>query len=397
MFSLLLAAVIYISFISLGLPDSMLGAAWPMMYSDLGVPVSYAGFISMTVCGGTVVSSILYSRLSRRIPTGIITAVSVLLTALALLGFSFSGSFWMMIALAVILGLGAGAVDAGLNNYVALHFKARAMSFLHAFWGLGTTIGPFLLSFLLSRGYGWHEGYRVLGTMQLIVCIMLFATLPLWKIAGKADNAEQSSSLPENNSFCRKAVIPAIIGFFGYCSMENTAMIWSATFLVEARGFSESLAAISAGVLFWGMTAGRLFSGIVSDRLGDRKMLLIGETASLIAILLIAFMPARLSVIALFLLGFGFGPIYPAMIHQTPEYFGIERSSEIMGLEMASAYVGSMFIPPVFGMIGRRLSMDIFPVFALFFLILHTGAIAIKRRMLEHQRIASVTEGRSEE
>ena len=232
MFSLLLAAVIYISFISLGLPDSMLGAAWPMMYSDLGVPVSYAGFISMTVCGGTVVSSILYSRLSRRIPTGIITAVSVLLTALALLGFSFSGSFWMMIALAVILGLGAGAVDAGLNNYVALHFKARAMSFLHAFWGLGTTIGPFLLSFLLSRGYGWHEGYRVLGTMQLIVCIMLFATLPLWKIAGKADNAEQSSSMPENNSFCRKAVIPAIIGFFGYCSMENTAMIWSATFLV---------------------------------------------------------------------------------------------------------------------------------------------------------------------
>ena len=204
MFSLLLAAVIYISFISLGLPDSMLGAAWPMMYSDLGVPVSYAGFISMTVCGGTVVSSILYSRLSRRIPTGIITAVSVLLTALALLGFSFSGSFWMMIALAVILGLGAGAVDAGLNNYVALHFKARAMSFLHAFWGLGTTIGPFLLSFLLSRGYGWHEGYRVLGTMQLIVCIMLFATLPLWKIAGKADNAERSSSLPENNFIASK-------------------------------------------------------------------------------------------------------------------------------------------------------------------------------------------------
>ena len=383
MFSLLLAAVIYISFISLGLPDSMLGAAWPMMYSDLGVPVSYAGFISMTVCGGTVVSSILYSRLSRRIPTGIITAVSVLLTALALLGFSFSGSFWMMIALAVILGLGAGAVDAGLNNYVALHFKARAMSFLHAFWGLGTTIGPFLLSFLLSRGYGWHEGYRVLGTMQLIVCIMLFATLPLWKIAGKADNAEQSSSMPENNSFCRKAVIPAIIGFFGYCSMENTAMIWSATFLVEARGFSESLAAISAGVLFWGMTAGRLFSGFISDRLGDRKMLAIGETASLIAILLIAFIPGKLSVAALFLLGFGFGPIYPSMIHQTPEYFGVERSSEIMGLEMASAYVGSMFMPPIFGLIGRRISMDVFPLFALFFLILHTAAIILKRRALE--------------
>ena len=398
MFSLLLAAIIYIAFISLGLPDSMLGAAWPMMYADLNVPISYAGFISMTVCGGTVVSSIMYSRLARRIPTGIVTAVSVAMTALALMGFSFASSFPMIIALAVILGLGAGAVDAGLNNYVAIHFKARAMSFLHASWGIGTTVGPFLLSYLISIGLGWQEGYRILSTVQFIICIMLFASLPLWKKAENAEKGDTTAPVPEYRRFCKGAVIPAILAFFAYCSMENTAMIWSATFLVEARGFSEGLAAVSAGVLFWGMTAGRLFSGFISDRLGDRKMLAIGETASLIAILLIAFIPGKLSVAALFLLGFGFGPIYPSMIHQTPEYFGVERSSEIMGLEMASAYVGSMFMPPVFGLIGRRISMDVFPLFALFFLILHTVAIIIKRRALEKdQRTASLTEGIREE
>ena len=390
MFSLLLAAIIYIAFISLGLPDSMLGAAWPMMYADLNVPISYAGFISMTVCGGTIVSSIMYSRLARRIPTGIVTAVSVAMTALALMGFSFASSFPMIIALAVILGLGAGAVDAGLNNYVAIHFKARAMSFLHASWGIGTTVGPFLLSYLISIGLGWQEGYRILSTVQFIICIMLFASLPLWKKAENAEKGDTTAPVPEYRRFCKGAVIPAILAFFAYCSMENTAMIWSATFLVEARGFSEGLAAVSAGVLFWGMTAGRLFSGFISDRLGDRKMLAIGETASLIAILLIAFIPGKLSVAALFLLGFGFGPIYPSMIHQTPEYFGVERSSEIMGLEMASAYVGSMFMPPVFGLIGRRISMDVFPLFALFFLILHTAAIILKRRALEKdQRTAS--------
>lgn len=390
MFSLLLAAIIYIAFISLGLPDSMLGAAWPMMYTDLNVPISYAGFISMTVCGGTVVSSIMYSRLARRIPTGIVTAVSVAMTALALMGFSFASSFPMIIALAVILGLGAGAVDAGLNNYVAIHFKARAMSFLHASWGIGTTVGPFLLSYLISIGLGWQEGYRILSTVQFTICIMLFASLPLWKKAENAEKGDTTAPVPEYRRFCKGAVIPAILAFFAYCSMENTAMIWSATFLVEARGFSEGLAAVSAGVLFWGMTAGRLFSGFISDRLGDRKMLAIGETASLIAILLIAFIPGKLSVAALFLLGFGFGPIYPSMIHQTPEYFGVERSSEIMGLEMASAYVGSMFMPPVFGLIGRRISMDVFPLFALFFLILHTAAIILKRRALEKdQRTAS--------
>ena len=390
MFSLLLAAIIYIAFISLGLPDSMLGAAWPMMYADLNAPISYAGFISMTVCGGTVVSSIMYSRLARRIPTGIVTAVSVAMTALALMGFSFASSFPMIIALAVILGLGAGAVDAGLNNYVAIHFKARAMSFLHASWGIGTTVGPFLLSYLISIGLGWQEGYRILSTVQFIICIMLFASLPLWKKAENAEKGDTTAPVPEYRRFCKGAVIPAILAFFAYCSMENTAMIWSATFLVEARGFSEGLAAVSAGVLFWGMTAGRLFSGFISDRLGDRKMLAIGETASLIAILLIAFIPGKLSVAALFLLGFGFGPIYPSMIHQTPEYFGVERSSEIMGLEMASAYVGSMFMPPVFGLIGRRISMDVFPLFALFFLILHTAAIILKRRALEKdQRTAS--------
>ena len=252
---MLLIIVIYIAFISLGLPDSMLGAAWPAMYQDLHVPVSYAGFISMTICFGTVVSSICYSRLSRRFHTETITIVSVAATAAALLGFSLAPTFPILIALALILGLGAGSVDAGHNNYVALHFKARAMNFLHASWGLGTLVGPFLLSYLFANGLGWRPGYRVLGTAQSCIVLLLIFSIPLWRSnrtdEGSSESGEESA-MDAGVAIREKGVAAALIGFFSYCAMENTAMLWSATFLVSARGFSESQAAGSAGLLFWG-------------------------------------------------------------------------------------------------------------------------------------------------
>ena len=383
MLSLLLIIVIYIAFISLGLPDSMLGAAWPAMYQDLHVPVSYAGFISMTICFGTVVSSICYSRLSRRFHTETITILSVAATAAALLGFSFAPTFPCLIALALILGLGAGSVDAGLNNYVALHFKARAMNFLHASWGLGTLVGPFLLSYLFANGLGWRPGYRVLGTAQSCIVLLLIFSIPLWRRNRTDEESSgngEESAMDAGVAIREKGVAAALIGFFSYCAMENTAMLWSATFLVSARGFSESQAAGSAGLLFWGMTAGRIVAGLISDKLGDSRMIRIGEILIAAAAALLIALPPDFCRAALFLLGLGFGPIYPAMIHQTPECFGAKASGAIIGLEMASAYVGSAFMPPLFGALGRATTMGILPFFVLFFTALNFMAIETKKR-----------------
>ena len=382
MATIALIIVIYIAFISLGLPDSMLGAAWPAMFPELGVPVSFAGFISMTVCLGTVTSSINYARLARHLSTGVITAVSVSMTAVALIGFSFAPSFPVMIALALLLGLGAGAVDAGLNAYVALHFKARAMGFLHAFWGIGTMIGPFLLSYLFSHGLSWRRGYLSLGTAQLAVSLLLVVSLPLWKLSKGTNevSVDEKNVMPTGEAMRKKGAIAALLGFFSYCAVENTAMLWSATFLVSARGFSESLAAQSAGVLFWGITIGRILCGLFSDRTGDERMILMSHVMMAIAIIMLFTVPEDMSAIALFMLGVGFGPIFPSMIHQTPAYFGAEASPAILGMEMTAAYVGSMFMPPFFGWLGRTTTFAIFPLYALFFLVFNIVVLEVKKR-----------------
>ena len=382
MATIALIIIIYIAFISLGLPDSMLGAAWPAMFPELGVPVSFAGFISMTVCLGTVISSINYARLARHLSTGVITAVSVSMTAATLIGFSFAPSFPVLIALALLLGLGAGAVDAGLNAYVALHFKARAMGFLHAFWGIGTMIGPFLLSYLFSHGMSWRRGYLSLGTAQLAVSLLLVVSLPLWKLSkGTNDIAvDEKNVMPTGKAMRKKGAIAALLGFFSYCAVENTAMLWSATFLVSARGFSESLAAQSAGLLFWGITVGRIICGLFSDRAGDEKMILMSHGMIAMAIIMLLTVPDDMSAAALFVLGVGFGPIYPSMVHQTPAYFGAEASPAILGMEMTAAYIGSMFMPPFFGWLGRTTTFAIFPFYALFFLILNFAVLEVKKR-----------------
>lgn len=387
MFSLLLLIVIYIAFISLGLPDSMLGAAWPMMFQDLDVPVSYAGFISLTICLGTTIASLIYAKVNEKISTWAITTVSVACTATALLSYSFIHSFPVLLGAALLLGLGAGAVDAGLNNYVALHYEVRAMNFLHAFWGVGTLVGPFLLSYFFANGLSWRNGYLTIGSIQSAICLLILISRRLWVKAGESSitkNGEKPETVKSNaklsDAVHQKGAILAMLGFFSYCSMEQSAMLWASTFLVSVKDFSESSAAASAGLLFWGITAGRMVSGLIGSRISGRLLIRISQCSILLGILLVIFVPARFAGYALFFLGMGFAPIYPTMLHQTPELFGAEYSARIMGLEMSAAYIGSAAMPAFFGIIGRNISMRLFIPYELIILAINIVVIESKMR-----------------
>ena len=387
MFSFLLLVVIYAAFISLGLPDSMLGAAWPMMFSDFGVPVSYAGIISITCSLGTTLASLIYAKVNEKLSTWSITVVSIACTALALIAFSLIHSFPVLIAAALVLGAGAGAVDAGLNNYVALHYKARAMNFLHAFWGIGTLVGPFLLSYFFANGMSWRNGYMTIGSMQSVICILVLLSHRLWVKAGESSitqNSEKPKTEKNTSSLSeaihQKGAVLAMLGFLSYCAMEQSSILWAPTFLVSIKGFSESSAAAAAGLLFWGITAGRIVSGLIAYRMPGKLMIRISQASILIGILLVILVPERFAGYTMFFLGFGFGPIYPTMLHQTPEFFGREYSARIMGLEMSSAYIGSALLPAVFGILGRNISMNLFPPYILIILLINIFAIEAKMR-----------------
>ena len=394
MFSLLLLIVIYLAFISLGLPDSMLGAAWPMMFSDLGVPVSYAGFISVTTCLGTTIASLIYAKVNNKFSTWFITLISVACTALALISFSLIHSFPVLIAAALLLGIGAGAVDAGLNNYVALHYKARAMNFLHAFWGVGTLVGPFLLSYFFANGMSWRNGYFTIGSIQSAICIVLLLSHGLWKKAGESTITEsgdkpklaKANSSKLSDAIKQKGAIDAMLGFLSYCAMEQSSMLWASTFLVSVKGFSESSAAASAGLLFWGVTAGRIISGLIAYRVNGKTIIRVSQLSILLGIMLVIFVPERFAGYALFFLGLGYAPIYPTMLHQTPEFFGEEYSARIMGLEMSSAYIGSALLPALFGVLGRSVSMNLFPPYIILILIINIIAVETKMRRAERKK-----------
>ena len=368
MYSLLLA-LIYIAFISLGLPDSLLGSGWPAMHADLGVPVSYMGFVSMVISGGTIVSSLLSDKLTRKFGTRIVTTVSVFLTAAALFGFSVSHRFWMLIVFAVPYGIGAGAVDAALNNYVALHYKSRHMSWLHCFWGVGTIVSPFIMSHALTRS-SWNAGYRLVGWIQLGICLLLLTTLPVWKVNRKTEGAGQKS-IGLREMLKIKGVPFLLIGFFAYCAAEATVMQWAGTYFAEIKGMSAEQAAQLASLFYIGLTAGRLICGFISDKLGDRKMIVIGTcilSCGILSLLIPA--PSVVTIIGFIVIGFGCSPIYPCIIHSTPNNFGADNSGSIIGIQMASAYVGSTFIPPLFGLLGRRIGFAVMPVYLFVFVIL---------------------------
>lgn len=369
MYSLLLT-LIYIAFISLGLPDSLLGSGWPVMHTELGVPVSFMGIVSMVISGGTIVSSLLSDTLTRKLGTKIVTVSSVFLTVIALFGFSYSKSFPMLIVFAVPYGLGAGAIDAALNNYVALHYKAKHMSWLHCFWGVGTIVSPFVMGYAL-KNLNWSYGYRIVGSVQLVIALLLLVTLPVWKVnEEKAESDKKSVGL--SGALKIKGVPFLLTGFFAYCAAEATAMHWASTYFSEVRHIPAESSATLASLFYIGITAGRFLSGFITDRLGDRKMIIAGTAVLVtgIGLLLIPVDSYILAVIAFITIGFGCAPIYPCIIHSAPYNFGKENSGAIIGIQMASAYVGSTFIPPLFGFIGNMIGFNIMPFYLLIFVIL---------------------------
>ena len=369
MYSFLLA-LIYLAFISLGLPDSLLGAGWPVMHTELGVSVSFMGIISMVISGGTIVSSLLSDKLTHKFGTRAVTVTSVFLTVAALFGFSFSGSFSMLIIFAVPYGLGAGAIDAALNNYVALHYKAKHMSWLHCFWGVGAIISPFIMSFAL-KNLNWNSGYRIVGFIQLAIAILLLVTLPVWKI-NKTESTADTKRVGLTAALKIKGVPFLLIGFFAYCAAEATAMYWASTYFTEVKGISGDRAASFAALFYIGITLGRFASGFITERLGDRRMILLGTgiLACGIMILLIPVQSYMTAFAAFLVIGFGCAPIYPCIIHSTPANFGAENSGAIIGIQMASAYVGSTFIPPLFGLFGNAVGFSVMPVYLLAFFAL---------------------------
>ncbi|NLN04699.1 MAG: MFS transporter [Clostridiaceae bacterium] len=372
MYSLLLV-IIYIAFISLGLPDSLLGSAWPVMYHELEVPMSYAGIVTMIIAGGTIVSSLMSNRVTRRFGTYLVTSVSVLLTAIGLFGFSISKSFILLCIFAIPYGLGAGAVDAALNNYVALYYNSRHMNHLHCFWGVGATISPYIMGLCLSRGLGYSNGYLSVAIIQVVITALLFASYPLWRKNGQTmkNKAANGRHITIKEAVGIKGVRYILIGFFSYIALEATAGLWASSYLVEFRNVDADTAATFASMFFLGITVGRFISGFVSDRVGDRLMIRSGIIICMFGILLIALpFSSVFSLSGLVIAGLGCAPIYPAVIHSTPSNFGKENSQAIIGIQMACSYMGSTLMPPLFGVIADYVNIGFYPYFLAFFAVL---------------------------
>ena len=389
----LLLPVIYIAFISLGLPDSLLGSAWPIMGPDLNAPLSYAGIASMIIAGCTIISALLSDRLTRKLGTGGVTAISVALTAIALAGFSFAPNFAVICLWAIPYGLCAGSVDAALNNFVALHYKARHMSWLHCFWGVGASIGPYIMGFFLTKEISWHGGYRCISTIQVALTAVLILSLPLWKKQIQAtkeslknENGESSEVVPKKHTLSSIIKIPGVplilISFFGYCSMEGSTGLWASSYLVKYRGIEPEIAASFASLFYLGITFGRFLNGFIAEKAGDRRMIRIGLATAITGIILVA-LPVSTNALVLaglIVIGLGCAPIYPSIIHATPANFGRENSQAIVGVQMASAYCGSTFMPPLFGLIAGHTGLWIYPLFlSVFAVIILTGTEALNR------------------
>ena len=382
----LLLIVIYLSFVSLGLPDGLLGAAWPTMYIDLGAPVSFAGVISMIISVGTISSSLMSDRLTRRLGAGRVTAFSVALTAAALLGFSASGSAAGLCMWAIPYGLGAGSVDAALNNYVALHYASRHMSWLHCMWGLGATVGPYIMGWFLSGGQGWSAGYRCVGLLQGVLTGVILLSLPLWKGRPRPEEGEREAQALSLREILRIPGAKEVVGaFFCYCALEQTAGLWAGSYLALHRGLSEERAAVFAGLFYIGITVGRALNGFLTMRFSDDRLTGLGQgiiALGVAALLLPVGDWGWLS--GLLLVGLGCAPIYPCIIHSTPARFGAHRSQAVIGVQMASAYVGSLVMPPLFGLLADRVGVAMFPGFLL---------VILAVMVLAHRRLVAVCGG----
>ena len=362
----LLLPIIYLAFISLGLPDGILGAAWPSMYTELGVDISAMGLISMVIAGGTILSSLFSDRIIKRFGTGMVTFVSVLMTAVALLGFGLSRSYWLLLLCSVPYGLGAGSVDAALNHYVAVHYAARHMSFLHCFWGVGATMGPYIMGFCLTGGSHWSKGYEVVALMQFVLVAALMLSLPLWKKRQEKDETDEKNAvILSKRELLRIPGAKAIfLVFFCYCALEQTCGIWASSFLALAKNVDAETAAKMGSLFYLGIAGGRLLCGFVTERIGDRDMVRIGLGIMTLGIGLVTLpFGAELSCFGLVLTGFGCAPVYPSLIHAAPRYFDETVAQSMISMQMAMAYTGSTFMPPLFGVIAEKGGFSAFPLY----------------------------------
>ncbi|WP_379131187.1 MFS transporter [Paenibacillus sp. sgz500958] len=366
--------IIYMAFISLGLPDSMLGAAWPVMQVEYGAPVDLAGLLSMIIVAGTIISSLSSEVILKRLGTGMVTFISVAFTAAALLGFALAPSVIWLALFALPLGLGAGSVDTGLNNYVATHYKAHHMSWLHCFWGVGAMLGPIIMSGYISGGSSWRSGYMTVAIVQFVLVALLFFTLPLWKReeqsrmesvgihAETVAESELPEMIPGQKPHRIKGVKAAMLTFLFYVGVEATVGLWGSSFLVHVKDLSAASAAQWVSLYYGGITAGRLITGFVTFKLSNRVLIRAGQFISLAgAVLLAVPLPDIFSLAGLILIGLGCAPIFPCMLHETPARFGRENSQKIMGYQMAVAYTGGAILPPLLGWVAARTSFVIFP------------------------------------
>ena len=381
---LLLLSVIYLAFIGLGLPDSLLGSAWPTIRVEFEVPLSYMGMVSMVISGGTIFSGLMSERITKKFGTRAVTTVSTLLTAVALFGFSTTTDFYQMCLWAIPYGLGAGAIDAALNNYVALYYNSRHMSWLHCFWGVGTIISPYIMSYALTHTV-WANGYRMVSYLQFSIVTVLLLTIPLWKInKGNKEIEENTEVLGLKGALKIKGVPYLLTGFFAYCAAEATTMLWASSYLEGTRGVSKDKAAALGALFFIGITIGRFLAGFITDKLGDNRSIRIGTVIALFGVICTAIPIEIVTMMGFIIIGLGCAPVYPCIIHSTPTNFGAENSQGIIGIQMASAYVGSTFMPPFFGLIANYVDLKLMPLYLAFFLILLFIMIAKTEKVCKH-------------
>lgn len=368
MFNLLII-VIYLAFISLGLPDALLGSSWPIMHLEMNVPLSYAGIISMIIALGTIISSLLSDKLTKRFSSFKVTLVSVLLTAFALFGFSISSSFWMLVLFAIPYGIGAGGVDASLNNYVALNYSSKHMSWLHCMWGVGASFGPYIMSYSLINNGSWNNGYLIISIIQIILTFIILMSMPLWK-NNKENEFQRVKSLSLKEIWNLKGARFIIIAFFCYCALEQTCGLWASSYLVIRFDIEEEVAALFASLFYLGITIGRFVNGFLTIKYSDKVLIRCGMIIIFIGIAFV-FLPFNviLSYIGILIIGLGCAPIYPCIIHSTPYIFGEDKSQALVGVEMASAYLGTLLAPPLFGLIANYITINLYPLYLLIILV----------------------------
>lgn len=384
MFQLLLA-IIYMAFISLGLPDAMLGAAWPDMYVEFGVPLSYAGILSALIAAGTIVSSLQSDRLTLKLGTGKVTAISVAMTALALFGFSITHNFWLLCLWAIPYGLGGGSVDASLNNYVALHYKSRHMSWLHCMWGIGAATGPYIMGYALTGGFGWNRGYRIISLLQIGLTLILFLSLPMWKKRSTVneETGEVRKPMALKDVLKIKGAREVLICFFCYCGIESTSGLWASSYLNLYKGIPVEIAASFASMFYIGITIGRAINGFLTIKFSDLKMIRFGQGLIVTGIIIMIIPFGTYTALAgLIMIGLGCAPIYPCIIHSTPAHFGEDKSQAVIGVQMAFAYMGTLAMPPLFGLIANYINVALLPVYLVVLLVL---------MVVMHERLVKVT------